>query len=312
MAQFFETLLRKKQPPPGRLIDMEGSRLHFHHTGPIDSLILKRSPTVVIEAGCGWASPMYSWLQKKLSKRVRVCTYDRAGLGWSETSSEPRDAEHIADQLHTLLNAASVKPPYLFVGHSIAGLYLRVYGGKYPHELAGMVLLDASHPRQFEIMDTSDNWTFRTRVLYQSISLCASIGITALYNPLFDPGDDIIRHLPSESIRQLCYLSRQPQTYTTGMAEFKSFETSAQQALQAGSLGDLPLVVLTGPERSNLPAGIDENKYKADWLMLQRELATLSTQGRHKVIEGAGHGTLITEKRYADQVADEILMIALS
>lgn len=314
MKKFFKPLFSKRPIPSGKLIDVNGFKYHLHCTGPDDGRNKKDILTVVIEAGAGWFVPMYYWLQEKLSVRVKVCTYDRAGLGWSEVSKQPRDAEHIATQLHTLLHTAGVKGPYIFAGHSMGGLYLRVYADKYPQDMAGVALLDASHPRQREVFsDLSLPYRmrlYRTRLLYQSASLCANMGFTALYNPLIDLNDNTFQHLPQVSIQQLNYFSHQSRTYRSAIAESDSFPICAEQALQAGDFGDLPLVVLTASERVKSPY-VDDEKYTSDWLMLQQELATLSTRGRHNVIEGASHGSIITNKQYVDQVAEEILELSL-
>ena len=164
--------------PPGELIDVGGHRLHLYSTGPIAEA--PTLPTIVIEGGCGCSLIFYSWFQQKLSKQLRVCSYDRAGLGWSEDSNQPRDAEHVANQLHTLLSIAGIDGPIVLVGHSIAGLYLRLYANKYPDNIVGMVLLDASHPRQNEILAVK-GFTCRKRIHNKAMALYASLGLGRVF-----------------------------------------------------------------------------------------------------------------------------------
>ncbi len=77
-----------------------------------------------------------------------MCSYDRAGLGWSDSSADPRDAQHMVHELHALLEAAHIAPPYVLAGHSLGGLLILAYTRRYPDEVAGLVFLDSSHPQQ--------------------------------------------------------------------------------------------------------------------------------------------------------------------
>lgn len=112
VAESFDT---KANPPPGRLVDIGGYRLHLYCTG-------SGSPTVVIESGWGDYSPAWGWVQPEVAKTTRVCTYDRAGMGWSDPSSDPRTAREFAKELHTLLANAGEPGPYILAGHSLGGL----------------------------------------------------------------------------------------------------------------------------------------------------------------------------------------------
>ncbi|HEX8284960.1 MAG TPA: alpha/beta hydrolase [Pyrinomonadaceae bacterium] len=124
--------------PPGRLVDVGGFRLHLHCTG-------SGEPTVVLIAGSGDFSFDWSLVQPGVSRFARVCSYDRAGLAWSDPGPTPRTMRQDAYELHTLLRAAGVKSPYVLVGHSLGGLIARVYGEQYPKEVAGMVLVAPTH-----------------------------------------------------------------------------------------------------------------------------------------------------------------------
>jgi pimeloyl-ACP methyl ester carboxylesterase len=106
-------------------------------------------PTVVIEAGTGGTAAGFAAVQAALESRMRVCTYDRAGNGFSDAGSEPRTGGVIAEELHSLLHAAGVMPPLVLAGHSFGGLVVRIYQARYPDEVGALVLLDAAHPEQF-------------------------------------------------------------------------------------------------------------------------------------------------------------------
>jgi pimeloyl-ACP methyl ester carboxylesterase len=127
---------------PGTAYDVGGRRLHLNCTGV-------GSPTVVLEAGLGEISPHWAWIAPAVAADTRVCAYDRAGQGWSDDSPGPHDGAAIAAHLHTLLQRANEPGPYVLVGHSIGGPYVMTYAQRYPGEVAGMVLLDATSPRAF-------------------------------------------------------------------------------------------------------------------------------------------------------------------
>jgi pimeloyl-ACP methyl ester carboxylesterase len=126
-------------PPPGKLIDIGGWRLHLNCTGEVHASQL----TVLLEAGKGDFSVEWSLVQPGVAKFVRVCSYDRAGDGWSDLGPHPRTFHQIVYELHTLLDKAGVKPPFVLVGHSYGGWLVRLYASIYPTEVAGMVLVEA-------------------------------------------------------------------------------------------------------------------------------------------------------------------------
>ena len=102
------------------------------------------SPAVVFEGGFGTGIASWSTVQKEVAAFARTVSYDRAGLGQSELGPKPRSAKQIATELHTALEKAGIKPPYVLVGHSFGGIYVRVFGDMYPKEVVGMVLIDPS------------------------------------------------------------------------------------------------------------------------------------------------------------------------
>jgi len=133
---------QEKAPPiPGKLVDVGGWRLHLNCTGASKG----EAPTVVLEAGSGDFSFDWTLVQTEVARFARVCSYDRAGRAWSDLGPRPRTMRQVVYELHTALQRAGEKGPYVLVGQSLGGLLIRVYAREYPKEAAGMVLVDSTH-----------------------------------------------------------------------------------------------------------------------------------------------------------------------
>ena len=125
--------------PPGSLIDVGGPKLHIACAG-------EGTPTVILEAALGASSVSWSLVQPEVARLTRVCSYDRAGFGWSGAGPLPRTGRRIASERHVLLERAGVAPLYLLVGHSFGGIVMRVFARDYRSEVAGIVFVDTAHP----------------------------------------------------------------------------------------------------------------------------------------------------------------------
>ena len=130
-------------PPPGRLVDVGGHRLHIHESGR------GNGPTIVLEAGL--MSTVLSWssIEHELARSFCVVSYDRAGLGWSDLGPMPRTADRMVTELHALLERAIITPPYVLVGHSFGGLTMPLFAARFPEKVAGMVLVDPVVPAEW-------------------------------------------------------------------------------------------------------------------------------------------------------------------
>ena len=131
--------------PPGQMVTVEGHQMHINCTGT-------GSPTIILESGAYSFSSEWYWVQRQLESTNRVCSYDRAGNGWSEPVSGPRDGLTIVHELHALLQAANVPAPYIMVGHSLGGVTNSIYANQYPGEVQGLVLVDFSGPDWSELV----------------------------------------------------------------------------------------------------------------------------------------------------------------
>jgi pimeloyl-ACP methyl ester carboxylesterase len=132
----------RRFPPPGQMVDVGGHRLHICRTG-------KGSPTVVMDSGFPGTSLSWTFVQPEVAKFTSACSYDRAGLGWSDAGPMPRTSQQIVEELHALLLNARADGPYVLVGHSFGTFTVRLYASNYPAEVAGMVLVDPVHPNDW-------------------------------------------------------------------------------------------------------------------------------------------------------------------
>ena len=266
---------QRTYPPPGELVNVGNHSLHINCVG-------EGSPTVILEAANGGMSAHWAQVQQQVAQTTRVCAYDRAGLGWSEPGPEPRDAERVSGELHALLEGAGVEAPYVMVGHSYGGLYARRYAARYPDKVAGMVLVDASHPEQFTRSPEARAMYEQTRRLGAVLPLFTRLGVIRLTN-FFPAHPD----LPQQQRAQVEAFNSSTQHLVTTTAEFSATPETAAQVRGTQSLGDKPLAVISAGEQ---PPG---------WLEMQAELAALSSDSTHRIVDGASHESLLYERRDA-------------
>ncbi len=225
-------------PAPGQLVDIGGYRLHLHCVGT-------GSPTVLLEAGMGGSSMDWRLVQSELGRTTRVCAYDRAGNGWSDSGLQPRTPRQIADELNRLLSNADINGPYVLVGHSLGGKYVRMFAIKHPDKVAGMVLVDARH--EYVDVNTATDPIEEERVMQRMRrvqSLYRQLGIARLFGAQLLPAlASEAQALPAELRRMYMIFYAAQKAIDARMGEVTARAADNQQ-LQVGSLGDRPLVVL--------------------------------------------------------------------
>jgi len=266
---------QRTYPPPGEMVDVGDHSLHINCVG-------QGSPTVILEAANLGMSAHWVRVQRQVAETTRVCAYDRAGMGWSESGPEPRDARQISGELHTLLSKAGIEGPYVLVGHSYGGLYARMYAARYSEEVAGVVLVDSSHPEQFTREPEGRAMYEQTRRLGAVLPLLTRLGVIRLSN--FYPAHP---DLPQQQRAQIEAFNSSTQQVGTTVEEFRATPETTAQVRSMGSLGDTPLAVISAGEQ---PPG---------WLEMQDELAALSSDSIHRVVDGATHESLLYESRDA-------------
>ena len=264
----------KAYPPPGQMVDVGGYRLHINCTG-------SGSPTVVIESGWGDSSAGWGWVQPEVAKTTRVCSYDRAGMGWSEASPQPRTAREYASELHTLLTKANVPGPYVLVGHSMGGYTVLVYAHDYPAEVAGLVLVDA---QALPAAGAAAPKPAPTPGQTSLPVLLAHIGVMrVLAGPLGS-----IQNLPAWDKKAYTAYSVTPRSTQTLLDEGRGLSEGGAQAKAVTTLGALPLIVLS--------RGKDQD---ANWAASQAGFLKLSTDSQQFFADQSGHRIMIDQPKAA-------------
>ena len=275
------------------MVDVGGYRLHINGQGPDPE---HGTPTVVMEA----AEFSLSWalVQPEVARFASVWTYDRAGLGWSERSPKPRTARNIVKELHCLLERAGVAPPYVLVGHSKGGLFVRLYAHEYPHEVVGMVLVDAAHEEQeLRFPETVARLNQRSRKqTARVLRLMARLNSTGLLAPILKRYSAQLLSTIPEKVREMGVAVVLSDSFLkTAAEETISLDENyaAVRAAHIVTLGEMPLIVLTAVDQftaleSRLPAK-DVAQLRKVVSELQGELSALSPNGKLVRVEGSGH-----------------------
>ncbi len=286
----------RSYPPPGQLVDVGGYRLHLYCQGENTD----GRPTVIFETGLGGSatSSDWAWVQPQVAKVTRACAYDRAGLGWSDAGPQPRDAQHIAAELHTLLKNSGTPGPYVLVGWSFGGLYVRTYANLYPQEVAGLVLLDSSSPGQCA---ASPAWQAQCASSARNAStarLLALFGVMRLVS-FFQPATG----LPGPQNAALHASFSSTKDWNAQNDEFQASLATYAQVLGAKTLGDLPLFVLTATEHGAAP------DLERQWQVWQAGFTALSTNSVQRVLRGATHESLVFSPTDSQVTAAAILQV---
>jgi pimeloyl-ACP methyl ester carboxylesterase len=260
-------------PMPGQLIDVGGHRLHLSCTG-------SGSPTVVLEPGAGATSAVLGWVTPAVARDTRVCVYDRAGRGWSDPADTAQDGAQIATDLHTLLQRGNVPGPYVLAGHSFGGLYTLAFAARHPDDVAGMVLVDSTAPASAAKPGATSPGDRGSYDILGRVSALASVSARLGLGRLYGANASQVRSTIDEYIQT---------------------RSSTEHAATLVDFADKPLVVLTAG------SGSDDA-----WSAAQNDLATLSTNSVHRVIDGATHASLIADEEHAAATTQAILDVVSS
>jgi len=272
---------QEQQPkPPGTLVDIGGRKLHLNCQGV-------GSPTVVVETGGGSFSMEWALVQAPVSKFTRICVYDRAGYAWSDRGAVDDGISEIVDDLHLLLSAAEIKPPYVLVGQSLGSLYARAYQRRFPEQVTGMVFVDGTHENDIRLVVNGQRTALSQitpeqvpRAHADYLKSVPTLKAGSAGAPPFDrlsPVQQAQRQWAFEKIvRDMGWLPNTVAAAESWREEFAALR--AQRLSRDHVLGSLPLRVL---ERSKDTTEV--------WHRQQLELAALSSASKLITAEGSGH-----------------------
>jgi len=279
----------ERYPPPGKLVDVGGYRLHLHCVG-------EGSPTVIMEAGGGGNVLHWMLVQPAIAQSTRVCAYDRAGMGWSEPGPLPRTPQQIVAELHTLLTNARIPGPYILLGHSIGGKYARLYASQYPQDVVGLVLVDGRHEDVDTAMtpamraDDRSNVQMQQRI-YWSLG---RLGVMRLMPPS-------LAGIDADTRTKLAVMASDPKRLSTQWDEYTVWADADVALHAAAPLERLPLIVVS----SGLMAERDPILRAA-----MRTQAGLSSNSRLVIATESGHPIQFDQPELVIDGAQQVLKSA--
>lgn len=275
-------------PPPGQLVEVDGIQLHLLCQG-------EGSPTVVFESGMGNSGYSFLNIHKEIVSRTRVCLYDRPYMGWSQPGSQMYLYDQVPNHLHALLESAGETPPYLLVGHSLGGVYIRSFYHLFPDEVIGMVFVDSAHENEMAFYPAPEGSTpeyFDTMMDF--CEFIAGVGVLRATGVM----GNLLEGSPGTPLEQRQILSRLNRvSYCQAIrSEKDASDIELSQTDPPASLGDLPLIVLVGAKQLNpirnqfyigpLPPAQRQNTQT--WQEIQAQLAALSTNS--ELVQGLKSG----------------------
>jgi pimeloyl-ACP methyl ester carboxylesterase len=307
----------RRYPPPGRMVDIGGRRLHFIESGA-------SGPPVIFESGISATCLSWTQVRSEVARFSRASAYDRAWLGWSDRANSLRTTSTIVEELHALLNSANVPVPYILAGHSYGGMLVRAYAAKYPEQVAGLVLVDPLLPSEWLNISPAHERMLGLGVrLSRRGALLARIGVVRLSLALLMSGSRRIRLVPQwiaklSSGRGESMISRlvgevskmptetwpmvrahwcQPKSFLGLAAYLESLPASAAEADALVEPADLPVIVLSAA--NSTPEQLKERE----------ALAHRSPRGKHILAAKSGHWIQLDEPELVVQAIREIVVL---
>jgi len=280
----FETVAEATSSNPplgGRTYLVNGRHLYLHCVGA-------GSPTVVLFNGLGERTPNWAWVQQAVSSSTRVCTFDRAGEGWSGGEPGAPNGGRLSSDAHRLLAAAHIPGPYVLAGHSVGGIYALLYAAHYPEQVAGVALIDSTTPYQFDLPDYPRFYTLWRRGSALLPSL-ARVGLTRLF-----PGGT----LPSNERAAARAFASSARELRANRVDFAQLPRLLDEAKALRTLGNRPLGVVSG--------AVGEQR---GWASAQQALAKLSTNSEQRTVVGASHDALLADRGFASVTSRAIVQV---
>lgn len=281
----YEAVAARKEarlyPPPGELIDAGGYNLHVVKKG-------SGTPTIVFEAGSGETSLSWRGIPDALSEDATVVVYDRAGYAWSEQAPSARSGENIVQELHEALQNAELPGPYIMVGHSLGGMYVRLFAQTYPDQVTGLVLVDArpeNDERESKPILEKENFSGNPSVF--TMKLLKSSGVMRIFK------DWLLEGLIPKEDRDMFVNVIAKSTFFEAKDEEGRLAYITEDSIRGRYLGNLPVRIITrGIAPDYVSAGISEEagrKLEEIWQTGQRQLLDISSDSEQVIAEASGH-----------------------
>lgn len=246
----------KFPPVPGKRYDVGGYSIHMLCKG-------QGQPTVIIDAGLGDDSTDWFSIQNHTAVETQVCVFDRPGYGWSDAGPQPRNSLRISNEIEKLVQKANIPGPFVLVGHSFGGYNIRVFAATHPQKVAGMVLVDASHENQYELLDIK---------LPRHYERKRNILVLPIASSSVSSKDSLLRE----------------RAFNAARAEISSLYQSAMQVRHYNDLPKVPLIVISRgqPEWQGTTDGESREQI---WRELQQDLWKLSPISQQIFAHHSGH-----------------------
>jgi pimeloyl-ACP methyl ester carboxylesterase len=253
-----------EHPPPGRLVDVGGHRLHIWCNGA-------GTPAVLLDSGLGGSFSDWGYVQPRVAEFTRVCSYDRGGMGYSDPGPMPRTARHIANELAVLIRRADIAGPVVLAGASLGGLNVRVFAADHGELTTGLVLVDASHEDQKLDMPPEAPY----------VPLLATTGAFRLLGISFGQPPYSLAPFVREWASATGFRTA---TYKAALNELRALPETQQEVKRTRHKLKIPVVVVTGGRNQ-----------ESTWRTFQRDQVELSERGCQMIAEGAGHVVAVSQ-----------------
>jgi len=267
----------KKYKQPGRLIEVNNHKMHIYSDGDGENTVL-----FTVGSGTPSAYTDYYYIQKEISKITRTISYDRLGYGWSEKTATERNIHNIVDELHTLLKKSGEKAPYILVGHSLSSLEVLHFAQEYPDEVKGIVLIDGGNPEFYATLSEKAN--IIPMYILKGAGKCGlirTLGNLGVLLPLTDEKKRA-RLLPEELSKIDKSLFFKSQGDKNNIYEVKNMNENANAVIDAGNIGNIPLIILTSEQNAN-------SKISPEWNSSQEQLKDWSTNSKQQIVKESTH-----------------------
>ena len=270
----------------------DGRQLHLQIAGEEHD-----GPTVILEGGAGASTPAWGWVQPAVAQHATVVAYDRAGLGWSDPSPEAPSAAAVLTDLRDALDARRLPGPYVLVGHSLGGHYVRAFAEAHPDDVAGIVLVDPSHEHAADVlgMNSDEMWPMLT-----ALKAATRLGLLRLYNPFASEITPLPQPQRDQALSQMVDTSY-ARTFAAEMAALDSI--GATLPTGPGVLGDVPLRVLIALGGATDP---EQQRQVEELAELRGDMQSMSSDAGTITLDDASHVSIVTEREHARVVSDTI------